>query len=385
MHTESSLAAHASTRYDFLDWLRVIAIFILLFFHTGMLFVGWDWHIENAETIPSLRWPMDIAHRLRMPLLFIIAGAGMWFALKRRTGGELIRERSLRLLLPLFLGMLLIVPPQVYLERLYSGQWDGGYIAFMFERVFEFRPYPEGNFSWHHLWFIAYLYVYVFVLLPLLFWWKRRPTRLRPGAWLYALALPLCVNEALLKPIFPEKHTLVDDWYIFDHYLLLTAYGVLFAMLPGCWDWLAAQRRWALGAAVAVTATIIPLFESGVIRHGGTVDAFVANVFTWLWLMAFLGYGRQYLSFENRLLVWSREASYPVYILHQTIIVAIGYFVIQQSWAPGIKYWVVLSATLASCALLYELFIRRFAVLRPVFGMKADRIRSKRVEHQSAL
>ena len=34
-----------ATRYDFLDWLRVIAIFVLLFFHTGMIFVGWGWHI----------------------------------------------------------------------------------------------------------------------------------------------------------------------------------------------------------------------------------------------------------------------------------------------------------------------------------------------------
>jgi glucans biosynthesis protein C len=358
-------------RYDFLDWLRVLAIFVLLFFHTGMLFVGWGWHIENAQTIPWLVWPMDIAHRLRMPLLFVIAGAGMWFALKHRDLGQLIHERSARLLVPLLVGMLLIVPPQVYLERLYRGQWEGGYIEFMLERVFKLQPYPAGDTSWHHLWFIAYLYVYVFVLLPLLAWWKRHPAQLRPGAWLYALALPLGLNEALLHPLFPEKHNLVDDWYIFDHYLLLTAYGALFAVLPGCWDWFAAQRRRALIAAIAVAATIIPLFESGVIKHGGTVDAFVANVFTWLWLMVFLGYGRQYLSFENGLLRWAREASYPVYILHQTIIVALGYFVVQQSWAPGVKYWIVLGATLASCTLLYELCIRRFAPLRLMFGMKA--------------
>jgi hypothetical protein len=73
-------------RYEFLDWLRVLAILLLLFFHTGMLFVGWGWHITNAETIPALELPMDLAHRLRMPLLFVIAGAGMWFGLQRRSG-----------------------------------------------------------------------------------------------------------------------------------------------------------------------------------------------------------------------------------------------------------------------------------------------------------
>src|SRR5512145_753133 len=88
-----------STRYDFLDWLRVIAIFVLLFFHTGMLFVGWGWHIENSDVLTALQLPMDISHRLRMPLLFVVAGAGMWFALGSRNGSGLIRERTVRLLI----------------------------------------------------------------------------------------------------------------------------------------------------------------------------------------------------------------------------------------------------------------------------------------------
>ena len=112
-------------RYEFLDWLRVLAILLLLFFHTGMLFVGWGWHITNAETIPALEFPMDLAHRLRMPLLFVIAGAGMWFALQRRTGAQLFKERTVRLLLPLVIGMFLIIPPQVFYERLFQGQWHG--------------------------------------------------------------------------------------------------------------------------------------------------------------------------------------------------------------------------------------------------------------------
>src|SRR4030095_4296151 len=118
-----------SPRYDFVDWLLVIAIFVLLFFHTGMLFVGWDWHIENAEVLTALQFPMGIAHRLRMPLLFLIAGAGMWFAPRNRHGGRMVRERSLRLLLPLVAGMFLIVPPQIYFERLFRGPWGGGDVS----------------------------------------------------------------------------------------------------------------------------------------------------------------------------------------------------------------------------------------------------------------
>lgn len=360
-------------RYDFLDWLRVIAILVLLFFHTGMIFVGWGWHVMNAQTIDSLVIPMDISHRLRMPLLFVIAGAGMWFALQRRSGMQLFKERSLRLLLPLVVGMFLIVPPQVFYERLFRGEWDGGYVQFLLERTLQFKPYPAGDFSWHHLWFIVYLYVYVPLLLPLMLWWKRSAMKVQPGPWLFLLAVPLGINEALLKPLFPESHKLIGDWYLFDHYLLLTAYGFMLASLPGSWQWISSQRHRLAIAGVLIYATAMLLFSQGIIHRDTPDDAFVANLFTWTCLLAFIGYGYRHLSFCNPLLRWARDASYPVYILHQTVIVAIGYYVIQASWSPWVKYWAVLLATMASCWLLYEFIVRRFRVTRLIFGMKPKR------------
>jgi len=357
-------------RYEFLDWLRVIAILLLLFFHTGMLFVGWGWHITNAETIPGLELPMDLAHRLRMPLLFVIAGAGMWFALKRRTGKAFIAERTWRLLIPAIVGMFLIVPPQVFLERVTDGQWSGGYLDFMWQRVLRFEPYPAGDFSWHHLWFIIYLYMYVLLLVPLLLWWRRTRPEWRPGVWIYALALPLGINEALLKPLYPETHNLISDWYIFIHYLLLTMYGFVLASMEGAWDWFAKHRRWSLGLSLTVLLGGLSLIEVGVIHRDTAADSVFANIFTWFSLLAFLGYGRQYLSFGNRLLSWARDASYPVYILHQTVIIMIAFKVIQQPWGPWTKYWVVLGATLLSCVLIYEFLLRRFAVTRAAFGIK---------------
>ena len=362
-----------TTRHDFLDWLRVMAIFVLIFFHTGMLFVGWGWHITNDETIPALVWPMDLAHRLRMPLLFVIAGAGMWFALQRRSGKSFTGERTLRLLVPAIVGMFLIVPPQIYIERIAHGEWHGGYLDFYLQRVLQFQPYPAGNFSWHHLWFIIYLYAYVLLLLPLMLWWRKARPVLKPGAWILALALPLGINEALLKPLFPETHNLVHDWYVFIHYLLLTVYGFVLASSPATWDWLAKFRRPALAIAITSTVTVIGLLLAGLIRHDSVADSMLANAFTWTWLMVFLGYGRQYLSFGNRLLTWARDASYPIYILHQTVIILIAYFVIRQPWAAWIKYWVVAATTLAACALIYEFLVRHVGFLRVAFGMKATK------------
>lgn len=358
-------------RYDFLDWLRVIAIFVLFFFHTGMIFVGWGWHIVNRQTIPSLQWPMDIAHRLRMPLLFVIAGAGMWFALQRRSAGQFLKERTVKLLAPLVIGMFLIVPPQIYYERLLRGQWSGSYLAFYTKHVLQFVPYPTGDFSWHHLWFILYLYVYVLLLIPAMLWWKRTTLRVSPGVWLFLLGIPLGINEVLLKSSYPEAHTLLNDWYIFNHYLLLTIYGYVMASMPGVWKWLSDVRRWSLLAGVASFALLISLFSAGIIQHGSVADGVGANVFTWLWMMVFIGYGYRYLSFANPLLLWARDASYPVYILHQTVIVAIGYYIIQYAWTPWTKYAVILVLSMGTCFVLYEVCVRRFAVLRFAFGMKA--------------
>jgi len=358
-----------TTRYDFLDWLRVIAIFVLIFFHTGMLFVGWGWHITNDQVIEALRMPMDLSHRLRMPLLFVIAGAGMWFALQRRSGKSFTRERTLRLLIPAIVGMFLIVPPQVYIERIAHGEWHGGYLDFYLQRVLEFQPYPAGNFSWHHLWFIVYLYAYALLLLPLMLWWHKARPALKPGAWLLLLSLPLGINEALLKPVFPETHNLVHDWYLFIHYLLFTVYGFALASSPASWDWLAKYRRPVLALALSIIIGGLALINAGIIRRDTPVDAILANAFTWTWIMVFLGYGRQYLGFSNRLLQWARDASYPIYILHQTVIIVIAYVVIRQPWAPWSKFWIVALATLAVCGLIYEL-VRRVTLLRVAFGMK---------------
>ncbi|WP_369915918.1 acyltransferase family protein [Xanthomonas sp. NCPPB 3005] len=363
-------------RYDFLDWLRVIAIFVLFFFHTGMIFVGWGWHVVNNQTIPSLEWPMDIAHRLRMPLLFVIAGAGMWFALQRRSTGLFLRERTQKLLLPLIVGMFLVVPPQIYYERLLHGQWTGGYLDFYLTRVLQFHFYPAGDFSWHHLWFILYLYVYVVLLLPAMLWWKRTAQHIAPGKWLFLLGIPLGINEALLKLRFPETHNLVSDWYIFNHYLLLTAYGYVMASMPGVWKWLSDFRRWSLVMGLAAFFLLISLFTTGIILHDSLIDRIGSNLFTWLWLMVFLGYGYRYLSRTNRVLAWAKDASYPFYIMHQTIIVAIGYYVIQCAWGPWTKYFAILLLSIGACLVLYEGCLRRFAVLRLAFGMREKPARS---------
>ncbi|MFC4874431.1 acyltransferase family protein [Negadavirga shengliensis] len=150
-------------RYE-LDWLRVIAFALLVFFHTGMLFVSWDWHIKNNVISEAIRWPMLFLSQWRMSLIFLISGAGVYFAMGYRSPKVFALDRLKRILVPLLAGMILVIPPQVYLERLDQGaEW--GYLRF-YLTIFRFEPYPEGNFSWHHLWFLVYILSYSWFCCP---------------------------------------------------------------------------------------------------------------------------------------------------------------------------------------------------------------------------
>jgi fucose 4-O-acetylase-like acetyltransferase len=138
-----------SVRRHDLDWLRVFAVFILLFFHSARPFDEWGWHIKNETVSGFITNILQFINIWHMPLFFLLSGSAAWFALSLRPERSFAKERVKRLFIPLIFGMAVIVPPQVYIERLFRGQFDGSYFSFYLE-AFN-GSYPEGNLSWHHL------------------------------------------------------------------------------------------------------------------------------------------------------------------------------------------------------------------------------------------
>ena len=94
----------------------------------------------------------------------------------------------------------------------------------------------------------------------------------------------------------------------------------------------------------------------------------------WFWVIAFLGLGRRYLGFSNKTLRYITEATYPFYILHMTVVVLIGFPVMNWKMGIAIRYsFIVIASTLATI-MIYELFVRRWRVARVLFGMKPERV-----------
>ncbi len=365
-------------RHD-LDWLRVLAILVLHAFHTGMAFNTWGWHIKNADLLPWLQYPMGFLHEWRMPLLFFISGVGTTFALGSRHLGGFVLERHRRLLWPLAFGMLVIIPPQVYHERLFQGARFESFWAF-YRTIFTGIPYPEGNLSWHHLWFVAYLFVFSLLSLPWLAWLSRRGgkarfeaarTWLAAGHRIYLLILPLSVIQISLRRYWPTEQNLVADWANFSFQLFHFWAGIFVASHPGIWKTIEEIRRRSLGLAF-VTLGLMLIDDAMGMEHGYVypVEYFGRSCVTWFWILSALGYAKHYLNFRNRFLNYANEGIYPFYILHQTVIIVLGYHLITWPFGPVVKLLLLGGLSFAVSVLLYELGIRRWNIMRVCFGLK---------------
>ena len=367
-------------RYD-LDWLRVIAFALLMLFHTGMLFSTWDWHVKNFETSDAFDAVMRFLHQWRMPLLFFISGSAVWFAMERYSTWQYFLERHKRLLAPLVFGMLVVIPPQVYYERLYHHQQYDSFWDF-YRTVFASGSYPQGNLSWHHLWYIPYIWTYSMLMLPVFVWCRSRGGR-AVLAWglkgfekpwmLFLIFLPGALAEAILRPYWPsDANNLTSDWGNFTHKLTFFVLGFALASEPQVYDVIAAHRRKFLLAGLAFLAVLHPVWARGWHYPGQTVlnYRFVSNFHIWMWLLAALGYGRRYLSFNHPILRYANEAVYPFYILHQTVIIILGYYLVAADWGIPVKFAVAVAGTFLITGAIYAWIIRPWNILRVPFGMK---------------
>jgi glucans biosynthesis protein C len=367
-------------RYD-LDWLRVFAFALLMLFHTGMMFSSWDWHVKNIETSDAFDQVMRWLHAWRMPLLFFISGSAVWFAMDRYSAGRFFIERQRRLLLPLIFGMLVVIPPQVYIERLYHQQGFTSFLDF-YPTIFTAGSYPQGNLSWHHLWYVPYIWAFSMLMFP--FFLAARSKAGRPllartlvlleRPWvLLLLCLPSALAELVLRPIWPgDADNLINDWANFTHKLTFFVAGFVLASGTGVYDTLAVHRRKFLVAAIAASAAIIPIWNSHWHLSKALIAGYhlLANFHVWMWLLVMLGYGRQYLSFNHKFLRYANEAVYPFYILHQTVIVFLAYQLAYVNWGIPVKFVLVACSTFGICWAIYALAIKPWNVLRLLFGMK---------------
>lgn len=380
-------------RHD-LDWVRIAAFFLLVLYHTGMYYVTWDWHVKSPFASAALEPYMVFSSPWRLSLLFLVSGAATTFLFEksRKAGKGFLGPRSWRLLVPLLFGMYVIVTPQSYyqvVEQL-PGGYHEGYLAFWWRYVMH-----DGSFcrdgdclrlpTWNHLWFVAYLWVYTLLAWVALRWAPRATAALGdrlargmqgigvlvlPALWLAAVRLALVGR-------FESTHALVDDWYNHAQYFPVFLLGMLMATRTTFWDALHRLRWTSLACAlVAYAALVWYFFGSGYDDAIPPPDALrmlqrvVWAVFQWTAIATILGIARGIAFRDTPVLRYLREAVFPVYILHQTVIVVLAHDAKPLGLRPVLEGPLLVLATFALCFLGFEI-VRRVRWLRPLFGLKA--------------
>ena len=378
-------------RYD-LDWLRVLAFFVLIFYHTGQYYVAdWGWHIKSETTSTFLQNIMIFTNPWRMSLMFFISGMALALVINKYKISTLLQTKLTRILIPFLFGMFVIVSPQPYIEFLDQGLINPGFWAFWLEyinpttQLLAEKQSPIGLLAWNHLWFLPYLLLYTLITLCI----YKPLTKLSESSRLHHLPLAVPIGFVIITLIvfrfwlgdrFPTTHDLINDFYNHSKYGLVFFTGFIFAKQQNWWNSIIQSRRFFLIIALLTYSFFIAdrnmLFPTLAASFSENVSVqvfyrIIGSTNLWFWLFAVVGYAGHYLNRPSKLLTTANQGILPWYMLHQTVIIMLAWWLKPFTFNAGIEAILLLLLTISLCLILY-ICIERVPLLRFLFGLKLN-------------
>lgn len=377
----------APARHYGLDWLRIGAFGLLILYHIGMFFVPWDWHVKTARPMDWVTIPMLATNSWRLALLFLVSGFASATMLKRDTpASKFLRERSARLMIPVITAAILVIPPQPWVELMVKHGYTGDLVHFWSNDYFRFGELNGLVLpTWQHLWFVVYLWVYTVALALLARFDFSKAQAIFDllfsgiGLLLIPLAWALIVVFWLGRGV-PITHGLFDDPTAHLTYVPAFLFGVGLAGSSQVMQ--SARQGWKLAALTAIAGfavvvivevqwpgnMIAPPGPSNWMRAGRAIQG-------WAAIVSLIGIADRFWNRDNPWRSTLTEAVFPFYIIHQTIIVWLGWYLLRFALPSGIEFVILLIATIAGCALFY--FVgRSIGWVRPMIGLKRFELRS---------
>lgn len=356
-----------------LDWLRIIVVFLLFPFHTARVFDRWE--PNYIKDIPNdfSSWLIASLSFWFMALLFVIAGYSAYSALRNRTAKEYSAERIRRLLIPFLFGLVLIVPVQGYVAVLQKQLFAGSYIEYLGRFFTDFGDLSGyfGGFTPAHLWFILFLFIIGMCLLPLLIRLNNKEQKIS-DAWLLIPAFAvLSIADAV--PGIGGKNIVF--------YAVLFMYGFFIARSKTAMDTIRRLRFATLAGAIVLLPVYLVIASSlgwpQKVDLLGASMALLRNLTVWLIILTLLGLADAYLNKPGKALTYLNRASFPVYVLHQSVMMIVAYYVVSMDLSPAVKFIAIMLVTLVACYALYEVF-RRIPPARFILGIKVPSATEKK-------
>jgi surface polysaccharide O-acyltransferase-like enzyme len=380
-----------NTRLYFLDWIRICAFFLLILYHTGMYYVTWGFHIKSPFASDTIEPLMMLSSPWRLGLLFMVSGVAAAFLMKKLSTAAFLRQRSARLLLPLVFGMLVVVPPQSYCEVVEKVGYGGSYLDFMKLYLSGYHGFCKDAScldlpTWNHLWFVTYLWVYTMLLGAIAAAFGPQLQRLSDklggaltGWKLVAVpAAVLALARVALYSRYPSTHNLVVDWYNHAQYLPLFLLGALLAHQRAVWQRMEALRFAALGLALGCWSALMAYYAITDNMNPGDImplihtQRAVWGLLQWSAMLAVFGFGHRHLQFDSAKRRYLSQAVFPVYIVHQTLIIVFAHALQPARMQPAKEGAVLVLLTLTVSFAIFEA-VRRVPLLRACFGIHGGR------------
>lgn len=345
----------SNRRYD-IDWIRVIAIGLLLIYHTAIGFQPWGGFIgfiTHNNSWESIWVPMTMLNVWRIPILFYVSGMGVYLATQNRNWIQLFKERFVRIGVPLLFGSLVIVPIHWLVLQHYYG------------REFSYMP------GLGHLWFLGNILLYVLALAPVYYFLIKSTNnkavvfikRILSTPFGLLLFLSLFLLEVLfVKPVMFEMYAFTFHGLVLGMLAFLS--GFLF-MLGGESFWKTLLKWKWICLLIALVLFIVRSMHSPI-----PASPYLLSIESNTWIFSILGFAYTYLNNDSRWLVYFKEAAYPVYIVHMAFLYIGSWLLFPLNLDVKVKFILLLFFTLLASVFFYEFILKRSDVLRPLFGLK---------------
>jgi hypothetical protein len=360
-------------RLHYIDALRVSAFGLLILYHASVAFFpGLHWLVESPAKSLALEVVMYHPRAWRLALLFFVSGMGVALAARHVALGAFVRQRLVRLGLPLAAAMALFIVPQVWCERVLEEGYQGSLATFWLTRYFTEGKYPDGNITWAHMWFVAYLIALVVTVLPVLKLLdqpalaplSRTVERLFDSPWIYALfLLPLAAN-LVLSPWFPrETNALYNDGAWFAVWASWFGFGYLFARSHRALIGGVIARRWTSASMAAALSALLFAFAWGP-DSAWSIGGYEAMTvpfkaltlaLAWSMILTLLGFAARHIGAPNRVVRYCSDGVFAFYVIHQTLVVAALSYLLPQGLGLWSTFALVVTATVVGCLLFFEL------------------------------
>jgi len=354
-------AQEKGIRKHYIDNLRNLTILLLFPVHTFMIWNNFGsrfyiWQEEN-KILSTL---IVLVNPWFMPILFVLAGMSARYALEKRTNKKYVRQRVSKLLIPFISGMILLVPFQTLYARRFFANYEGGLWdnwQYFFTHLTDFSGY-DGAFTPGHLWFILFLFLISMVTL-LLF-------RFVPYEKLAASVEKMPESGVLLLfiPIWLMYYLGNFNGFSIGKSLALYLIGYYVLSNDVIIEKLERNIRWLAILCIIGTIASVAMYY----RFSYYGDLWV-NFIGWLSILVFLAAGKRNLNKRTGFTEYFNQASYPIYILHQSILVALAYYIVRASDVLFVQISGICLGSFLLTVLAYHL-IKLIPVVRKMIGIK---------------